>query len=271
MRRIALLVLPLLVAAGLIAAAPAFAASLVPAACQGTATLEECGLNEAVQVFINVAQFIFGISGSVALLMFIWGGFLWLTSAGNAEKVKQGQAVITGAVVGLIIIFGAYVGVQFLITSLRGTVAPGEVIIPGERCGSGEEAGLAVYTGNPAATSTSGLECIPFGQCGRIGEGWEEVTITESNRSNYTCVDGLLPGEAENVKCCVERASGGTPSGETPGGPSSPPEGTSGRNNCRCANSTVSAFGTCESCRDFCLFRESTMAEYNGEPRTSCP
>ncbi|MEK7072914.1 MAG: pilin [Patescibacteria group bacterium] len=200
MRRSTLLVLPLLIVAGLVAAQPAFAQlpTLVPAACQGTARLEECGLNQVVQVFINVAQFIFGISGSAALLMFIWGGFLWLTSAGSAEKVKQGQAVISGAVIGLIIIFGAYVGVQFIVSAL------GVTSVPGARCGSGEEAGLTVQTGNPAATS--GLECIPFGQCGRIGEGWAEVTITDSNSGSYECVDGLLPDEAENTKCCRERA-----------------------------------------------------------------
>lgn len=261
MRRSALLVLPLLLAAGLLGARPAFAQlpTLVPEACQGYATLQECGLNEAVQVFINVAQFIFGISGSAALLMFIWGGFLWLTSAGNAEKVKQGQAVITGAVVGLIIIFGAYVGVQFLVGALRGTVAPGDVVIPGERCGEGAEAGLAVET-------ASGLTCIPFGQCGRIGEGWTETTLTDSTRSGHACVDGLLPDEPENVKCC--RAIDGTAGA---GGTSSAGEGTSGRNNCTCADRGVQNADRCATCFSYCTTtRRSTMVEYNGDIVGSC-
>lgn len=271
MRRSALLVLPLLVvAAGFFAAEPAFAQlpTLVPAACQGTARLEECGLNQVVQVFINVAQFIFGISGSVALLMFIWGGFLWLSSTGSAEKVKQGQAVITGAVVGLIIIFGAYVGVQFIISAL------GVTMVSGARCGSGEEAGLSVQTGNPAATSTSGLECIPFGQCGRIGEGWEEQTITDVNRSSYTCVDGLLPDEAENTKCCrLNAGASPTGSGDGTGGTGGPaPEGTSGRNNCTCADRGVTSVTTCGACLSYCTTtRGSTMSEYLGAALTSCP
>ncbi|TAK05125.1 hypothetical protein EPO33_04050 [Patescibacteria group bacterium] len=271
MRRPALLVLPLLVATGFFAAQPAFAQlpTLVPEACRGTAELEECGLNEAVQVFINVAQFIFGISGAVALLMFVWGGFLWLTSAGSAEKVKQGQAVITGAVIGLLIIFGAYVGVQFVVGALRGTVAPGEVMIPGERCGSGEAAGLAVYTGRETTTSTGGLECIT--DCGSLSDlGYGREDLREISAADYECIDGLFPDEEEPIKCCRARAggSGSTGTGE---GPSSPPEGTSGRNNCRCANTTVSAQSTCALCAAFCESRDSTLSQFNGEPLTRCP
>ncbi len=270
MRRPVLPILLLVVAAGLFAAQPVFAQlpTLVPAACQGTASLDECGLNQIVQVFINIAQFIFGVSGSIALLMFVWGGFLWLSSAGKAEQVKQGQAVITGAVIGLIIIFGAYVGVQFIITSLRGTVAPGDVIVTGERCGSGKEAGLAVQTGNPAAASTSGLECIPFNQCGRIGEGWVETTLTDSNRASFECVDGLVtrPGAGENVKCC-RPLGGAAPAADagTGGGASTPPaEGTSGRNNCTCADRGVTSVASRALCESFCSTRDSTVETYAG-------
>lgn len=277
MRRSTLLVLPLVIVVGLVAAQPAFAQlpTLVPAACQGTASLSECGLNQVVQVFINVAQFIFGISGSAALLMFIYGGFLWLTSAGKAEQVKEGQAVISGAVIGLIIIFGAYVGVQFLIGAIRGPVAAGDVVIPGEHCGSGTTAGLAVYTGNPAATSTSGLECIPFNQCGNIGTGWSEITLTDATRASYTCVDGLVTrrGAGENVKCCRLNA-GASPTGSGgsggTGGPA--PEGTSGRNNCVCADRGVTSVTSCGSCLSYCTStRGSTMSEYLGAALTSCP
>ncbi len=37
-----------------------------------------------------------------------------ITSAGNPEKQKEGSAMITGAVMGFVIIFGAYWIVQLL-------------------------------------------------------------------------------------------------------------------------------------------------------------
>ncbi|NTU98557.1 hypothetical protein HGA64_00930, partial [Candidatus Falkowbacteria bacterium] len=40
------------------------------------------GVNDFVQIGVNVAYFIQGIIGSLALLMFIWGGFTLLMSQG---------------------------------------------------------------------------------------------------------------------------------------------------------------------------------------------
>lgn len=79
-----------------------------------------CQLNDALQIFVNISIFILGISGSLALLMFLYGGFLWITSAGNEKKVQEGKDTITKAVIGLAIIFGAYAFITFIIASLGG-------------------------------------------------------------------------------------------------------------------------------------------------------
>jgi len=67
-----------------------------------------CQLNDVVNTGISVVEFILGISGTVALLMFIYGGFLWVTSAGNGEKVNQGKSAVSNAVIGLVIVFASY-------------------------------------------------------------------------------------------------------------------------------------------------------------------
>jgi len=61
-----------------------------------------------------------GIVGSLALLMFIYGGLLWMTSAGNQEKVDQGRKIIVWATAGLAVIFLSYAIVNFVIKSLVG-------------------------------------------------------------------------------------------------------------------------------------------------------
>jgi hypothetical protein len=73
----------------------------------------------------RVIQAALGISGSIALLMFVWGGFIWLTSQGNPEKIKKGQGTLTWAVIGIAIIFGAYSLVNFIITSTSGVTTGG--------------------------------------------------------------------------------------------------------------------------------------------------
>lgn len=61
-----------------------------------------------------------GLAGSLALLMFVYGGFLWTTSAGNMDKVKKGKQIFTWAVIGLVMIYGSYVLLDLLFRSLQG-------------------------------------------------------------------------------------------------------------------------------------------------------
>lgn len=74
---------------------------------------------KCVQLIIgNVIRAALGIVGSIALLMMIWGGFLWLTSMGNGEKVEKGKSTLIWATLGLVVIFGAYAITNFLITAI---------------------------------------------------------------------------------------------------------------------------------------------------------
>lgn len=67
-----------------------------------------CQLNDIVNTVISVVDFILGISGSIALVMFVYGGFLWVSSGGSEERVRAGKEAVRNAVVGLIIIFVSY-------------------------------------------------------------------------------------------------------------------------------------------------------------------
>ena len=66
----------------------------------------------------NVIKAILGIVGSLALLSFIFGGFLWVTSAGNEEKIKKGKDIILWSSLGLAIIFLSYAMVNFVIKAI---------------------------------------------------------------------------------------------------------------------------------------------------------
>lgn len=68
----------------------------------------------------NVIKAILGLVGSLALLAFIYGGFLWVTSAGNDEKVKKGKDVIMWSAFGLAVIFASYALVNFVIGAVTG-------------------------------------------------------------------------------------------------------------------------------------------------------
>ncbi len=90
-----------------------------PAAC-ACRDSGNCQLSDMLQIFVNISIGILAISGSVALLMFFYGGFTWTTSMGNPKKIETGKEIIVRAVIGLAIIFGAYAFVNFLVAAISG-------------------------------------------------------------------------------------------------------------------------------------------------------
>ncbi len=75
-------------------------------------------LNDFAQLFVNVAKWILGISGSLALLAFIYGGIMFLVSGGSSERVASAKQIIIGAVIGLIIVFTSYIIIGFIFKAL---------------------------------------------------------------------------------------------------------------------------------------------------------
>lgn len=69
---------------------------------------------ELVGNIINVAL---GIVGSLALIMFIYGGFVWMLAAGNEQAVEKGKNVLVWATIGLVVIFASYSLVNFIINT----------------------------------------------------------------------------------------------------------------------------------------------------------
>ncbi|KPJ84830.1 hypothetical protein AMJ57_05345 [Parcubacteria bacterium SG8_24] len=68
----------------------------------------------------RITQIFLGVAGSFALLMFVYGGFVWLTSGGSPERVAKGKKIFTWATIGLIIMFGAYTLVSQIFKTLEG-------------------------------------------------------------------------------------------------------------------------------------------------------
>ena len=75
-------------------------------------------LDDFTVLLINIAQWILGISGSLALLAFIVGGIMFLTSAGSRERVDQAKKILSGAVIGLAIVFFSYTVINFVLTKI---------------------------------------------------------------------------------------------------------------------------------------------------------
>lgn len=85
--------------------------------CYNVKPLETCTL----QLIIGRAiKAILGIIGSIALVMFIWGGFQILTAGGSADQVKKGKETLLWATIGLLVIFLSYALVSAVIKAITG-------------------------------------------------------------------------------------------------------------------------------------------------------
>lgn len=101
---------------GLLVAPPAHAA-IIPACALGTGVPQ---LSCFLELAVSISQFILGLTGSLALLFFVYGGFVFLTSRGASDQITKGKTILTQAAIGIIIIFGAYIGISFLTTAIGG-------------------------------------------------------------------------------------------------------------------------------------------------------
>lgn len=107
------------------AATAVVAMATLPLSTHAAALYNPLGEVSVPMLIGRVIQAALGISGSLALLMFVWGGFLWLTSGGKPERIKKGQDTLLWSAIGIAVIFGAYAIVNFLITSASGVTTSG--------------------------------------------------------------------------------------------------------------------------------------------------
>ena len=82
-------------------------------------TLEDAGATfglgtaDLKTTVVNVIKLVLGLLGLIAVIMVIYGGFLWMTAGGNEDNVDKGKKVISAAVIGLIIVLLAWAIVTF--------------------------------------------------------------------------------------------------------------------------------------------------------------
>jgi TRAP-type C4-dicarboxylate transport system permease small subunit len=66
----------------------------------------------------KIINSVLGVVGSLALLMFIYGGLTWMTSSGNQEKVKKGRDIILWSAIGLMVVFLSYTLTRFVLSTI---------------------------------------------------------------------------------------------------------------------------------------------------------
>lgn len=73
-------------------------------------------ISDPIQGILNV---VLGIVGVIAVGVIIYGGILYMKSAGDAAKTTQGRRALVGGIVGLLISLLAFAIVNFVIQGIQ--------------------------------------------------------------------------------------------------------------------------------------------------------
>lgn len=90
---------------------------------QGNIDIVGTGQGDARSFVTNILKWALSFLGLVCVIMIIYGGFLYITAAGEEDKAKKGRTIILYCVIGIAIIAASYAIVN---TVLGGVTSMGQ-------------------------------------------------------------------------------------------------------------------------------------------------
>ena len=85
---------------------------------QSLAEQSGLGLQDPRATVAKVINITLAFLGVIAVVLIVIAGFLWMTAAGNEEKIATAKKLMAGGVIGLIIVLAAFGIARFVINSL---------------------------------------------------------------------------------------------------------------------------------------------------------
>lgn len=84
-----------------------------------------CSEGSIASIFRLIINWALAIAFIAAVIILIYGGFLYITSAGNTENATKGKTAIINAIIGIVIIVLSYVIVQIVYRFVSGSGSGG--------------------------------------------------------------------------------------------------------------------------------------------------
>jgi len=69
-------------------------------------------------IIANIITVVISFLGVIFLFLMLYGGFTWMTAQGDDKKVAKAQAMLTAAIIGLIVVVAAYAITYFVFSRI---------------------------------------------------------------------------------------------------------------------------------------------------------
>lgn len=113
------------------------------------------GTSDLKETAFNIIRWALGLLGLVAVILLLYGGYVWMTAAGREERVKRAKRIIINALIGLVIILLSWAIVSFVLSVAE------EVTGGGSGCVDGEEQGCYDCVGGDwVYDPNNGPQCV---------------------------------------------------------------------------------------------------------------
>ena len=159
-----------------------------------------CQLSDTIIVAGNVTNFLLGLVGSIALLLFVLGGLAFLISRGEQKYREIGTRLIRTAVIGIILSLGAVLMLRTVISTLTSGSS-----------GGGSVNGVICDDNNNGTTCGDNMRCSA-GSCLLGCDIIQAEKIQTDPLVSYACVDeSAYPGadcvsnqcgSQNTLRCC---------------------------------------------------------------------
>lgn len=109
---------------------PAMAMAYTPQAVvfdPGSNVERNTGLGNAspTDVAAGIINWVLGLLMIISVILIIYGGFIWMFSRGNEEQVTKAKDILTGALIGAVIILASYGASYYVFENLLNATVNG--------------------------------------------------------------------------------------------------------------------------------------------------
>jgi hypothetical protein len=173
------------------------------------------GLDCVLKQFLRVAKFILAITGSVALVIFVYTGFMYILYSSQSDKAKKYTEGLQGAVIGIVIIFCSGIAVQYFDRAIRGKDDSGCAAQGSDyACANWGGNGVQCITGLCKSDPSPSFKCCKPNtpenlNAACVGSRGVAYSCMDSTKSTAFDCDGssnLCPdGPGGNAQCCTTK------------------------------------------------------------------
>ncbi|MFC1598265.1 Mbov_0395 family pilin-like conjugal transfer protein [Patescibacteria group bacterium] len=182
-----------------------------PAMAQINTSYEGIALSDRspVEIVLYLLSWVLGILALIAVVIVLYGGFVWMTAAGNEEKIDKAKKILRNALIGLLIVLSAW-GIVLYFLGVFGE-ATGTGFTGGEDgtctgCWGGGSSGSSFYVSatEPGAEDTDVSLCTAIQATTTYNV--DQSTVTADNF--YLQIDGGRGGGYSGCTANNECSSG---------------------------------------------------------------